>query len=172
MKSNTFLSVDSMDGVVIKNLQRFSDKRGQLTEFFRMDEIDSTLQPVMGYLSVTMPGFSRGPHEHIDQTDYFFFPGPGDFLLSLWDNRPESSTLGKRLTIIAGELNICIVAIPPRVVHGYCCISKVPSTCINIPNRLYRGVKKLEPVDEIRHEADPASPFLIDFMRIIKERQP
>jgi len=171
MKSDFFTQVHDIDGVVIRKLQPFKDERGFLTEFFRMDEIDAALQPVMGYLSVTNPGVSRGPHEHIDQTDYFFFPGPGDFLLSLWDNRPASSTYRKRLAIITGESNTCTVVIPPRVVHAYHCISTIPGICINIPNRLYRGDKKLQPVDEVRHEADPVSPFLLDFMKIIKERR-
>ena len=33
---------------------------------------------------------------------------------------------------------------------------------VNLPNRLYAGQGKKEPVDEIRHEADPQSIFVLD----------
>jgi len=33
---------------------------------------------------------------------------------------------------------------------------------INCPNRLYMGQRKREPVDELRHEDDPDTPYRID----------
>jgi dTDP-4-dehydrorhamnose 3,5-epimerase len=33
---------------------------------------------------------------------------------------------------------------------------------LNFPNRLFAGEGKKNPVDEIRHESDPASPYRID----------
>jgi hypothetical protein len=33
---------------------------------------------------------------------------------------------------------------------------------INCPNALYAGENYSEEVDEIRHEADPDSPFIVD----------
>ena len=58
-------------GVVIRKVEKFSDERGWLCEIFRKDNIDESISPVMSYISMTKPGIVRGPHEHLQQTDYF-----------------------------------------------------------------------------------------------------
>lgn len=54
------------------------------------------------------------------------------------------------------------VVIPPGVVHAYKNIGSVDGVVMNFPDRLYAGPGRTEPVDEIRHEDDPESPFKID----------
>ena len=103
--------------------------------------------------SATLPGVTRGPHEHVDQTDGFAFVGPSDFQLVLWDTRPESPTRGRRRVVVVGESNPAAVWIPPGVAHAYRNIGDVPGLVFNGPNRLYAGWGKKDPVDEIRHEA-------------------
>lgn len=152
----------SIDDVMFRPLKRFHDARGWLVELFREDELDEAVHPVMAYVSETLPGVARGPHEHVDQTDYFAFVGPGDFRLYLWDARPDSPTFENRLTIVVGESNAQAVVIPPGVVHAYKNISDKPGWVFNGPNRLYAGEGKKEPVDEIRHEDDPTGPFQLD----------
>lgn len=147
-------------GVVIKNLQKFEDDRGWLTEIYRQDE--SNYQPVMSYVSETKPGISRGPHEHKEQSDFFVFVGPGTFALYLWDNRQDSETFEENMILEVGEKNQVTVLVPPGVVHGYKCISDKPAWSINLPDKLYAGEFKKEEVDEIRWEKDPKSPFKID----------
>ena len=147
-------------GVIIKNLQKFSDDRGWLTEIYRNDE--TNYQPVMSYISVTKPKVVRGPHEHKEQSDFFVFVGPGDFALYLWDNRQGSETFEQKQIIEVGEKNPVAVLVPPGVVHGYKCISSTPAYSINLPDKLYAGQFKKEKVDEIRWEQDPNSPFKID----------
>ena len=66
------------------------DDRGWLIEVFRNDQLHSP--PVMGYVSETLSGVERGPHEHEDQTDHFSFIGPGTFHLHLWENRTCGKT--------------------------------------------------------------------------------
>ena len=166
-----FTDTEAMEGVVVRRPGRFADSRGHLTEFFRRDEMADSSFPAMGYLSVTNPGLSRGPHEHVDQTDTFFFPGPGEFLVALWDNRKGSATFGRRMVVAAGASSPAVVVAPPGVVHAYRCISKDAGTVVNVPNRLYRGEGKTQPVDEVRHEDDPANPFLVDLARIASERR-
>jgi dTDP-4-dehydrorhamnose 3,5-epimerase len=151
-----------IDGVTIRPLKRFDDARGWLIEFFREDELDPAIRPAMGYLSQTLPGVARGPHEHRHQTDYFAFVGPGDFKLYLWDARPDSPTAGHRQTLIAGQSNAQAVIVPPGVVHAYRNVSQVPGLVFNCPNRLYAGRGRQEPVDEIRHEDLAGSPFQLD----------
>lgn len=148
-----------IDGVVIKKLTKFEDSRGWLAEFFREDEIEH--RPAMAYASETNPGIARGPHEHKEQTDGFVFIGPGKFRVYLWDNRKNSPTFGERMEFEVGGEEVNLVFVPPGIVHGYKCISEIPALCINLPDKLYRGVGKKEEVDEIRWESDPNSPFKI-----------
>ena len=65
-------------------LKFFNDSRGWLAELFRNDLIDPKFQPQMAYVSMTRPGVERGPHEHVDQADYFCFIGPSTFRVYLW----------------------------------------------------------------------------------------
>lgn len=145
--------------LIIRKIDKFSDERGWLGEIFREDEI--AFRPAMSYLSVTRPGFVRGPHEHIIQSDFFVFMGPGEFELHLWDNRETSETNGEYQKIAVGSENPVAVIVPPGVVHGYKNISAVDAYCINLPDKLYKGTGKKEEVDEIRHEKNPDSPFKI-----------
>jgi dTDP-4-dehydrorhamnose 3,5-epimerase len=149
-------------GVLIRPLQRLRDARGWLVELYRIDELAEEHQPAMAYISQTMPGVVRGPHEHRDQSDVFAFVGPGDFKLYLWDTRPDSATAGHRQVFVAGESQLAQVVVPPGVVHAYQNISPVPGLVFNSPNRLYAGRGRQAPVDEIRHETLPDSPFLLD----------
>ncbi len=151
-------------GVVIKKLVKFVDDRGWLAELWRNDELEGDeYRPVMSYLSMTEPGVTRGPHEHEDQADLFCFLGPGNFKLVLWDNRPDSKTFWHRIVAYVGADNPCSVLIPKGVVHAYKCISKTSrGAVINLPNRLYAGEGKKGPVDEVRHEDDPRTPFVVD----------
>lgn len=152
----------TIDDVMVKPLARHVDSRGWLVELYREDEIVEAIHPVMAYISQTLPGIVRGPHEHRDQTDYFAFLGPGDFELILWDARPDSPTFGNQSRAVYGQSRPCAVSIPPGVVHAYKNISDVPGWVFNGPNRLYAGLGKREPVDEIRHELDEDSPYRVD----------
>lgn len=136
-------------GVVIKELNRFTDERGWLMELFRDDELPEGFEPTMGYLSMTKPGVARGPHEHKDQTDGFVFLN-GQYELYLWENRdgqPEKMEVHK-----VGEKNPCLVFVPPGVVHAYRNVGTEEAFVLNFPDKLYAGWGKKEPVDEIRHE--------------------
>jgi dTDP-4-dehydrorhamnose 3,5-epimerase len=148
--------------VPVKNLTKFIDERGWLVELFREDEIDRQFLPVMSYISVTLPGIARGPHEHVDQADCFAFIGPSNFKVYLWDNRKGSPTYMTRQIVFAGQDAPRVVIIPPGVVHAYRNVGGKDGMVINLPNRLYAGKGKKDPVDEIRHEADANSPFILD----------
>jgi dTDP-4-dehydrorhamnose 3,5-epimerase len=152
----------SIDGVVMKSLRFFHDSRGWLVEFFRHDELEKHHWPAMGYVSQTLPGVARGPHEHVDQTDGFAFIGPSDFKLYLWDARANSPTRGNCRSVIVGVSNPMAVLIPPGVVHAYRNIGDVAGLVLNTPNRLYAGWGKKEAVDEIRHEEAAPDRFPMD----------
>jgi dTDP-4-dehydrorhamnose 3,5-epimerase len=151
-----------IDGVIIRPLQVFNDSRGWLIELFRQDELPAEQWPVMTYASQTLPGVTRGPHEHMDQTDGFAFIGPSDFKVLLWDARVTSPTRGRRSVHVFGASNPTAIWIPPGVVHAYCNIGAIPGLVFNGPNRLYAGWGKKDAVDETRYEdADPLR-FVMD----------
>jgi dTDP-4-dehydrorhamnose 3,5-epimerase len=85
-----------IEGVIWKPLKKFQDSRGWLCEMFRHDDTPPEFHPVMAYISVTEIGVARGPHEHVDQADYFCFLGPSNFKVYLWDSRSVSATYGTR----------------------------------------------------------------------------
>ncbi|MCE9560103.1 MAG: WxcM-like domain-containing protein [Armatimonadetes bacterium] len=148
----------SIPGVILRPLSFFQDPRGQLTELFRIDDLPEGVNPAMGYLSVTKPGIERGPHEHIGQTDVFVFLD-GHYRLFLWENRPGLPEMRKEIDL--GSNNPTMVIVPPGVVHAYKNMGDADAYVLNFPDKLYAGVGKKEPVDEIRHESDPESKFKI-----------
>lgn len=145
-----------MEGVEIRELTIFEDQRGWLGEIIRDDE--SGHRPVMSYLSMTKPGLVRGPHEHRDQTDLFCFVGK--FKIYLWDNRETSPTFRESKVIETSGVPTSAI-VPPGVVHAYKNIGNGEGLVINLPDRLFKGRDKAGPVDEIRYEDDPESPFII-----------
>ncbi|MCC6418046.1 MAG: dTDP-4-dehydrorhamnose 3,5-epimerase family protein [Gemmataceae bacterium] len=152
----------TIEDVIYHPLRKYYDGRGWLCELFRHDDVPAQFHPVMAYVSETEPGVTRGPHEHVDQADYFCFIGPSNFKVVLWDNRPQSPTYRTRQVLIAGADSPALVVIPPGVVHGYKNVGTGPGLVFNAPNRLYRGPGRKDPIDEIRHEDDTASPFRLD----------
>lgn len=148
--------------VVTRPLNKFLDERGWLSELFRSDELDPSLMPTMAYVSMTQPGVARGPHEHVDQTDYFCFIGPANFKVYLWDAREDSPTYGVKQLFFAGVDAPTMLIVPPGVVHAYKNVSHENGIVFNGPNRLYAGPGKREKVDEIRHEDVADSPFCLE----------
>ena len=151
-----------IEGVLLTALERHEDPRGWLVELFREDELPEDNRPSMSYVSQTLPGVARGPHEHRQQSDFFAFVGPGDFKLYLWDARSDSPTCGHRLTLVVGESNRQAVVVPPGVVHAYKNVGHIPGLVFNGPNRLYAGWGRAEAVDEIRHEDRQDGQYALD----------
>ena len=140
-----------IQGVKVRQPKCRKDDRGWLAEVWRSDE-DNALEepsPEMAYVSVTKPGVSRGPHEHIHQTDRFVFL-TGSWRVKLWDNRKCIGTTGRVMILELSQPTVVIV--PPGVVHAYVNVSLRSAMVLNLPDKLYRGKLKLEEVDEIRHE--------------------
>ena len=160
MPQRTFVK-GAIEGVLISPLTKFVDTRGWLAELWRSDKVEPTYHPAMTYVSQTEPGVTRGPHEHTHQADLFCFLGPGNFEITLWDNRQDSPTYNHTQVFVVGQDAPKSVLIPPGVVHGYKNVSSIPGIVINSPNQLYMGEHYSQEIDEIRHEADPDSPFVI-----------
>jgi dTDP-4-dehydrorhamnose 3,5-epimerase len=151
-----------IDGVIWKTLTKFRDPRGWLCELFRHDEVPAEFHPVMAYISLTETGVARGPHEHVEQADFFCFIGPSNFRIYLWDNRRQSPTFMNREVRTAGADAPAALIVPPGVVHAYKNVGGEPGLVFNCPNRLYKGPGRKEPVDEIRHEEQAGSVYTLD----------
>lgn len=151
-----------IEGVAIRSLRKYVDERGWLAELFRHDELEVEFHPAMAYVSVTEPGVTRGPHEHVDQADLFCFIGPSNFKIRLWDNRYGSPTYGNVVTAFVGQDNPASVLVPLGVVHAYRNVGSVGGLVINCPNRLFMGHGRREPIDEIRHEDDPKTIYRME----------
>lgn len=151
-----------IDGVIVRPLQKHHDHRGWLVELFRQDELDPPLWPVMAYVSETLAGVARGPHEHLRQTDFFAFLGPSTFRVYLWDNRPTAGPRPHRMVMELGESSPAMLIVPPGVAHAYRNVGDRPGWVFNCPNALYRGPGKTREVDEIRHEGSPDCPFVME----------
>lgn len=160
-QSETFITGE-IEGVLVRELRAFADSRGWLTELFRHDGLEPEFYPAMAYISSTKPGVSRGPHEHVDQADYFCFIGPSNFKLRMWDNRPESATRNYVMTLVVGAAKPTAVLVPAGVVHAYQNVGETDGIVINCPNRLYAGDGARGPVDEIRHEDDSNTIYRMD----------
>jgi dTDP-4-dehydrorhamnose 3,5-epimerase len=148
----------AIPGVELIGLDRRADERGWLVEIYRSDGPHAGVLPAMAYVSLTRPGVVRGPHEHRTQTDVFAFLD-GRFRIVLWENRPGRPSAREEHTV--GHERPTAIVVPPGVVHAYQNIGDAPAIVINMPDQLYAGPGRSQPVDEIRHEADPESPFKI-----------
>ena len=146
-----------MEGLEVRKLNIYEDQRGWLGEIIREDE--TTLKPLMAYISMTKPGIVRGPHEHTEQTDCFCTIG--SFRLYFWDNRKTSITYKEHKIIDTSDIPT-IAIVPPGIVHAYKNIGSREGFAINLPDRLYKGQGKSAPVDEIRYENNPNSPYKIE----------
>ena len=73
----------------------------------------------------------------------------------------QASIQEKQVRVV-GESEPAMLIIPPGVVHAYRNVGSGQGVVFNCPNRLYKGWGRKEPVDEIRHEDDAASPYRLD----------
>ena len=154
--------LSDIKGVVVKDIKKYVDERGWLAELYRSDELEESILPQMSYISLTMPGIARGPHEHKYQTDYFCFIGPSDFKIILWDNRKDSLTYLNKTVLFLGENKPSALIVPPGIVHAYKNVGGKNGLVINAANKLFAGKMKKEQIDEIRYENNPDAFFVFD----------
>ena len=148
--------------VIVKDIKKYVDERGWLAELYRSDELEESIFPQMSYVSLTIPGIVRGPHEHKYQTDYFCFIGPSDFKIILWDNRKNSRTYLNKTVLFLGENKPSTLIVPPGIVHAYKNVGGKNGLVINAANKLFAGKMKKEQIDEIRYENDSDAFFVFD----------
>lgn len=151
--------IPGLPDVRVEALPVYNDPRGSLLELFRTDEVPKGFRPLMACCSWSGPGVSRGPHQHHVQDDYFTFAGPSDFGVYLWDARPGTKGAACGWWFKTGKHAPSRVYVPHGVVHAYQNIGNESGLVVTVTSSLYKGEGRREPVDEIRHELDPASPY-------------
>jgi dTDP-4-dehydrorhamnose 3,5-epimerase len=125
------LRFGSVHDAMTKTLVRHADPRGYFTEQIKRGDLSDDGRPFapdqpFAQMSRTL-SFARGGnppelikafHWHAKQWDYWDVV-TGDARIVLVDLRDESPTCGNIQVIMAGENAPKVVAIPPRVAHGY-----------------------------------------------------
>ncbi len=136
-------------GVELKELKVHKDERGALFEILRSDW-DIFQKFGQAYITICKPGWVKGWHYHKKQTDYFcVVKGKARIVLVDEDKKNYQE-------FILSEKKPCILKIPPKVIHGFECISKTEVWILNIPTELY----KYDNPDEYRIKLDdPSIPY-------------
>jgi dTDP-4-dehydrorhamnose reductase/dTDP-4-dehydrorhamnose 3,5-epimerase-like enzyme len=137
------------DKVFIREIPKYTDARGELIETFRIDDPVSS-HTEMGYYSVTKPFIKRGFHCHSSQADNFIVVGSNNNRMLY-----EFMNLDTKETkyFITEPYKSYSIVVEPGILHAYRNISyKTDSITLNYPDKLYKGVDKLEPIDEVRYE--------------------
>ncbi|MGI8493464.1 MAG: dTDP-4-dehydrorhamnose 3,5-epimerase family protein [Acidimicrobiales bacterium] len=104
-------------GLVVTPLRRIPDERGAV---FHMLRDDSPVFERFGeiYFSTVYPGTIKAWHLHTEMTLNYAVP-VGMIKLVCYDDRPDSPTRGRLCELHVGELNYCLVTIPPLVWNGF-----------------------------------------------------
>jgi len=124
-----------IDGVKTKKLRVIPDERGRLMEILRKDdEIFEKFGQV--YLSSTYPGVVKGWHMHQKQADNICCVY-GMVKLVIYDGREDSPTKGRIDEFFIGEHNPMVVHVPPRLYHGWMCVSEREALVVNAPTEPY-----------------------------------
>ncbi len=152
--------IPDLPGVRVEALPVFKDVRGSLHELFRVDEVPAGFQPLMACCSWSHPGVTRGPHQHVGQDDYFTFAGPSNFTVYLWDDRPGAAGATKGWFINTGDQAPTRIHVPRGVVHAYRNVGTAFGLVVTVTSLLFKGKHRRDPVDEIRHELNPQSPYI------------
>ena len=124
-----------IEGVRTKQLRVIPDERGRLMEMLRCDD-EMFLKFGQAYLTTAYPGVVKGWHYHKVQYDHFIVVR-GMMKIVLYDGREESPTHGVINEFFMGDHNPLLLQIPPRVLHGFKCISEAEALVVNLPTEPY-----------------------------------
>ena len=128
--------MSEIDGLVVTPLRRIADERGAV---FHMLREDSPVFERFGeiYFSMVYPGAIKAWHLHTEMTLNYAVP-VGMVKLVCYDDREGSSTRGNLVELHVGELNYCLVTIPPLVWNGFKGEGASPAlvaNCSTVPHR-------------------------------------
>jgi len=128
-----------IEGIIIKEIKKFTDERGYFSEILREDWKDLIFgdQIIQYNLSYSYPEVVRAWHRHLQgQVDYFICI-TGSIKVCAFDDRKDSKTYGELDEIILSEESFKIARIPGILWHGYKALGTKPITMLYGVNKLY-----------------------------------
>lgn len=137
--------MSEIDGLRVTPLRRIPDERGAIFHMLREDS-DAFERFGEIYFSLVYPGVVKGWHLHHEMTLNYAVP-VGMVKLVCYDDREASPTKGNLVELHVGELNYCLVTIPPLVWNGFKgegTTSALVANCSTIPHRPDE-IERLEP---------------------------
>ena len=143
-----------IDGVVVKPLRVHADDRGYLMEILRDDdELFESFGQV--YVTTCYPGVVKAWHAHARQIDHLVCVA-GTMKVGLYDDREDSPTRGKAMSVVLGLVRPALVRVPPGIWHGFTPVGGETATLLNVPTVHYDAQQP----DELRRDPfDPDIPF-------------
>lgn len=142
-----------IEGVVLKELVAYPDRRGFFQEIIRVT--DNFFAEGFGQWSHSLmyDGVTKAWHFHKIQTDWWYVCF-GVLRIGLYDMRKDSQTFRETMDFLMGDFQPPqVLKIPPGVVHG-CQTAQGPVHLLYVTSHIYN------PVDEYRLAYnDPSIPF-------------
>ena len=125
----------TIDGVRVTPLRRIPDERGAVFHMLRCDAEHFEGFGEM-YFSMVHPGAIKAWHLHREMTLNYAVP-VGMIKMVLFDDRDGSPTRGVVQELFVGELDYCLVTVPPFVWNGFKGIgttSALVANCATVPH--------------------------------------
>lgn len=132
-----------IDGIIIKKLETYNDRRGFFREIIRVtDELFSEGFGQWSH-SLMFDGVTKAWHYHRIQTDWWYVCS-GVLRVGLYDLREDSPNYKETMDFLMGDFQSAqVIKIPPGVAHG-CQTVQGPVNLFYITSHVYN------PDDEIR----------------------
>lgn len=124
-----------IDGVKVKRLEVKPDEGGRLMEIVRRDD-DIFINFGQAYITTAYPGVVKGWGWH-NHKDELITTLSGMVKTVLYDGRENSPTHGVINEFFIGEHNPCLLRVPPRVVHGFKCVSEGEAMLLVVSSEPY-----------------------------------
>jgi len=140
-----------IEGVVLKDLRRFTEDGGEFQELARLDEAGG-IPEFPGFkvrqvnYSVMEPGVIKAFHLHLQQEDVWFVPPGGKLVVGLLDCREGSPTKGVSMRLALGDGKSQLLYIPRGVAHGAANLTNRPAAVMYFVNQHFSP----SPTDENR----------------------
>jgi dTDP-4-dehydrorhamnose 3,5-epimerase len=127
--------MNEIEGLVVTPLRRIPDERGAVFHMLRCDAEHFEGFGEM-YFSMVHPGAIKAWHLHREMTLNYAVP-VGMIKMVLFDDREGSPTRGVLQELFVGELDYCLVTVPPFVWNGFKGVgttSALVANCATVPH--------------------------------------
>lgn len=124
-----------IDGVKVIQLKIIPDERGTVMHMLRCDD-PHFIEFGEIYFSTVFPDLIKGWHLH-KRMILNYAVVQGMIKLVLFDGRVGSPTHGEIMELFIGNLNYCLVQVPPGVWNGFKCLGRdgaIVANCATLPH--------------------------------------